>query len=137
MEHGTMRLKILTEQEIHLQRLHPADNAHFRSGDGYICLPGTRKYLLSRLIRWVTGSPDAFMQSFWLYGVAGSGKSSTANTIALLVEEETGFDLSCYFCKRDDEYLSKPASILPTLAYRIAQYYTSYRTALVNLLCSR
>ncbi|TFK66216.1 WD40 repeat-like protein [Pluteus cervinus] len=72
---------------------------------------------------------------FWLHGLAGSGKSSVANTIAAMVEQEE-FYLSCFFCKRDDPELSDPTKVLPTLAYRIAQQHGGYRTALVDVLSS-
>ncbi|TFK61161.1 WD40 repeat-like protein [Pluteus cervinus] len=71
----------------------------------------------------------------WLHGLAGSGKSSVANTIAAMVEQG-GFYLSCFFCKRDDPDLSDPGRVLPTLAYRIAQQHGGYRTALVDVLSS-
>ncbi|TFK66198.1 hypothetical protein BDN72DRAFT_772331, partial [Pluteus cervinus] len=74
---------------------------------------------------------------FWLHGLAGSGKSSVANTIAAMAEQEE-FYLSCFFCKRkrDDPELSNPKRVLPTLAYRIAQQHGGYRTALVDVLSS-
>ncbi|TFK66201.1 WD40 repeat-like protein [Pluteus cervinus] len=72
---------------------------------------------------------------FWLHGLAGSGKSSVANTIAAMVEQE-GFYLSCFSCKRDDPELSDPRRLLPTLAYRIAQQHSGYRTTLVDVLSS-
>ena len=46
---------------------------------------------------------------------------------------DNGFLLSTFVCKRDDEYLSNPRKILPTLAYRFAQQHDSYRIALVKL----
>ena len=72
---------------------------------------------------------------FWLRGPAGSGKSTVANTIAQAVRDRD-YLLSCFFCKRDDQNLSTPTRVLPTLAYSFAQHYDSYRAAIFPLVSS-
>jgi hypothetical protein len=126
--------------------LEPALNAHYPSDKEYMCLEGTRTGLLQKVSEWLhdatTPSSSAttalLPRVFWLHGMAGSGKSSVAHTVAKLVDEDKDLDLSCFFCKRDDPSLSNPRKVLPTLAYRIAQYevQASYRAALVKLLSS-
>lgn len=44
------------------------------------CLPDTRTHILDRLMRWPFS--DSSSRIFWLYGVAGCGKSTVANTTA-------------------------------------------------------
>jgi hypothetical protein len=46
--------------------------------------------------------------------------------------QKQGYLLSCFFCKRDDSYLSNPKKILPILAYRFAEQHDSYRIALMK-----
>jgi Cdc6-like AAA superfamily ATPase len=111
-----------------------------------MCLKGTRTALLGNVSNWLhdaaTSSSPAtatlLPRVFWLHGMAGSGKSSVAHTVAKLVDEDKDLELSCFFCKRDDPSLSNPRKVLPTLAYRIAQHdvQASYRAALVKLLSS-
>ena len=127
-----------TEREKVLEKLSPVQNAHYRTGEDHMCLDGTRVELLQKILDWLRATLDSLAKAklLCLYGLAGSGKSSVANTIAQMLERDAAFDLSCFFCKRDDVSLSKPERVFPTLAYRIAQYYPTYRAALVSLLLS-
>ena len=106
-----------------------------------MCMDGTRMRLRQDILDWLRGvgseeRVSLLCKLFWVYGLAGSGKSSLANTIAEMIENDKGFDLSCFFCKRDDESLSKPERLFPTLAFRLCRLYASYRAALVSLLSS-
>ena len=128
-------LIVIIEQENYLQWLHPVEHIHYPLGEDHLCLPGTRQLLLDRISSCKAGSSDATPRGFWLYGVAGSGKSFVANTVAHRIDNTVGFDLPCFMCKQDDEHLSKPRKVLPTLAHRIAPWYcASYRSVLVDLL---
>lgn len=107
-----------------------------------MCLEGTREALLEGIKIWLRHFEslprdvhETLHRLFWLFGLAGSGKSSVANSIAQWAEQE-GFYLSCFFCKRDDPELSDPRKVLPTLAYRIAQLHSDYRVSLVSMLSS-
>jgi hypothetical protein len=111
-----------------------------------MCLEGTRTDLLRRASDWLRSattlsSPGTatLPRVFWLYGMAGSGKSSVAHTVAKLADEDKDVDLSCFFCKRDDPDLSNSRKVLPTLAYLIAQHdaQVDYRAALLDLFSNR
>lgn len=124
-----------------LDKLEPASHAHYKMGGEQSCLKGTREDLLHRVSEWIhegdpilNSSSSMHPRLFWLYGMAGSGKSSVANSVADIVNTSKNHCLSCFFCKRDDPSLSNPQTFFPTLAYRIAQHYAEYRAALVNLL---
>lgn len=145
-------LKQFTEQDMKFERLKPCNGAYFKSGEGNVCLPETRKALIDKYKRWnpdwpssppdnanllspVPPSDEDRYKVFWLHGMAGSGKSSAANTVADLVEKAGDkFDLSCFFCKRDDPELSNPLNVLPTLSYSFTQQHGSYRGAVFDLL---
>lgn len=125
-----------------LKEIQPSTAAHYKTGDDHVCLEGTRIELLESIETWLghfkslpCDTPSTLHALFWLYGLAGSGKSSVANSIAQWIEQE-GFYLSCFFCRRDVPELSGPRKILPTLAYRLAQQHAGYRTALVDMLGS-
>lgn len=129
-------------QEDTLKRLEPAAKVFFNSEEG--CLDGTRTELLEKIMEWIQGvktdeTPEAasavLSRIFWLYGLAGSGKSTIANTIASMIQQQ-GFLLVCFFCKRDDPNRSSVDKILPTLAYQLAQLHPTYRETLVDLLNS-
>lgn len=115
------------------QELNARDIAHFKSGKENICLKGTREDLRRRIEDWIEARHTTGEEKlFWLHGKAGSGKSAVANTVAATAQDQD-YLLSCFFCKRDDGYLSNPRNLLPALAFRFAQQHDSYRVALMKL----
>ena len=72
---------------------------------------------------------------FWLNGLAGTGKSTIAQTIAehLFAERCLG---ASFFCSRDFEDRSNLHFIPPTLAFQLAHKYPDFRSHLVSLLKS-
>jgi hypothetical protein len=114
------------------KKLDARDIAHFKSGQENTCLDGTREALRHRVEAWINTQRRTNQEKmFWLHGKAGSGKSIVANTVAATVEKE-GYLLSCFFCKRDDPYLSSPKKVIPALAFRFAEQHDSYRIALMK-----
>ncbi|KAJ5503990.1 hypothetical protein N7463_006864 [Penicillium fimorum] len=79
-------LKLLLERSS-LMHLHVVEGAlydcHVHEHEDF-CLPGTRTELLSRITDWAK-SDDKFI--FWLNGMAGTGKSTIARTVAQGFEE--------------------------------------------------
>ena len=124
-------LIVIIEQEKYLQRLHPVEHIHYPLGEDHLCLPGTQNSCSIGLAVAKRVLP------LKLLGDSGStsGKTFVANTVAHRIDNTVGFDLPCFMCKQDDEHLSKPRKVLPTLAHRIAPWYcASYRSVLVDLL---
>ena len=72
---------------------------------------------------------------FWLNGLAGTGKSTIAQTIAerLFADGRLG---ASFFCSRDFEDRSNLRLIFPTLAFQLAHKYPDFRTHIVSLLRS-
>ena len=72
---------------------------------------------------------------FWLNGLAGTGKSTIAQTVAerLFAEERLG---ASFFCSRDFEDRSDLHFIFPTLAFQLAHKYPDFRSHFVPLLRS-
>ena len=72
---------------------------------------------------------------FWLNGLAGTGKSTIAQTIAerLFAEGRLG---ASFFCSRGVEDRSNLQLIFPTLAFQLAQRYPKFRSSLIPLLQS-
>ena len=70
---------------------------------------------------------------FWLNGLAGTGKSTIAQTFA-----ETSFADgklgASFFCSRDFEDRSNLQAIFPTLAFQLAHRYPPFREELLSVL---
>ncbi|KAK7676720.1 hypothetical protein QCA50_020296 [Cerrena zonata] len=52
-----------------------------------LCLHGTREGILQRIMDWVENVDDNEQNILWLHGLAGSGKSTIANTVAARLHE--------------------------------------------------
>jgi len=72
---------------------------------------------------------------FWLNGLAGTGKSTIAQTVSerIFADEQLG---ASFFCSRDFEDRSSLRFIFPTLAFQLARGFPKFRAVLVPLLQS-
>ncbi|OBZ78045.1 hypothetical protein A0H81_01677 [Grifola frondosa] len=122
-----------------LGRLPRAENVHY---DGNMkCLDGTRRAIIRTLLHWIA-QRESGRNIFWLHGIAGSGKSTIASTVAAMAELEDGalwqLRLGClggtFFCRRDDEKLHRPELIWPTIAHRLAHSYPPLRRHILSAL---
>ena len=109
---------------------HTAD-AGYHCGNREGCLRGTRKGVLWEIERWLTDEQNQCV--FWLNGLAGTGKSTIAQTFA-----ETSFADgwlgASFFCSRDFDDRSNLQAIFPTLAFQLAYQYPSFRKELLPIL---
>ena len=116
-----------------LNNFRRAKGVEFRHGDRRGCLKGTRKAVLDGIESW---SKDFNMSPvYWLNGLAGTGKSTIAQTIAERVFADGRLGAS-FFCSRDFEDRRDLRYIFPTLAYQLARTYPKFRSILVPLLQS-
>lgn len=110
-----------------------ASGAEYRHGDRNGCLKGTRGRVLNGIERWAKDYDE--FPIFWLNGLAGTGKSTIAQTTAERMFAD-GFLGASFFCSRSFEDRSNLKLIFPTLAYQLAQKYPSFRSSLIPLLRS-
>ena len=110
-----------------------AHGAGYQHGNRRGCLKGTRKSVLDEVEKWAKD----FDQSpiFWLHGLAGTGKSTIAQTIAerLFAGGHLG---ASFFCSSSSDDRSNLQLIFPTLAFQLAQRYPDFRTSFIRLLQS-
>ena len=109
---------------------HTAD-ASYLCGKRQGCLKGTRKEVLREIECWLNSKQG--QRIFWLNGLAGTGKSTIAQTFA-----ETSFGDgklgASFFCSRDFEDRSNIQMIFPTLAFQLAYRYQPFRKELLQVL---
>ena len=116
-----------------LNSCHRARGADFRHGDRQGCLKGTRKTVLDEIESWF--KDPKMSPIYWLNGLAGTGKSTIAQTIAERLFADGGLGAS-FFCSRDFEDRRNLHRIFPTLAFQLAHRYPEFRSILVPLLRS-
>ena len=110
-----------------------AGGVEFRHDDRRGCLKGTRDTVLDDIEAW---SKDYNMSPvYWLNGLAGTGKSTIAQTIAERVFADGRLGTS-FFCSRDFKDRRDLRYIFPTLAFQLAHKYPKFRSFLIPLLQS-
>jgi len=111
--------------------MHRAADAGYLSGKRQGCLKGTRKDVLLQIERWLMDEQD--QRVFWLNGLAGTGKSTIAQTFAEISFADGKLGAS-FFCSRDFEDRSNLQAIFPTLAFQLAYRYPQFREQLLQVL---
>jgi hypothetical protein len=113
-----------------LDKLDPVRNAGYQAEHHERCLTGTRQSILGDLIRWAQNTRD--QPVFWLNGLAGTGKSTIAQTFSEMTSNRILG--ASFFCSRD--YLDRKVlkNIFPTLAYQLACRYHRFRDHLVKVI---
>jgi WD40 repeat protein len=91
------------------------------------CLEGTREQLISDIFDWFTNADPSCEHVFWLSGLAGTGKSSVARTVADRAQEE-GRLAATYFFSRNTAATRAPSAIIPTIVYQLALSRISFRS---------
>ena len=114
-----------------LDRLHPTENAGHLCGNRQGCLGGTREGVLKDIDHWFAN--EGSQRVFWLNGLAGTGKSTIAQSFAETTSENGKLGAS-FFCSRDFEDRSNLQKIFPTLAFQLACRYPHFRRKLLDVV---
>ena len=106
-------------------------NAGYQAAHHDQCLPGTRESVLQKILLWATSSRH--QNVFWLNGLAGTGKSTIAQSISGTLANR-GLLGASFFCSRDflDRRVLK--NIFPTLAYQLAYRYPHFRNCVIRII---
>ncbi|KAJ7482722.1 hypothetical protein FB451DRAFT_1394027 [Mycena latifolia] len=97
------------------------------------CMDGTRVNVIQDIVARLTGPPDS-TRVMMLSGVAGSGKSAIAKSVAAILAEEKGILAGSFFFSRDYVERKEIKHLATTLAMQIADYNTIFRTNLIQFL---
>ena len=114
-----------------LNSIKHASGASHRSGNRQGCLGGTRGDVFLQLEQWLKDEHDKYV--FWLNGLAGTGKSTIAQTFAEVCFADGNLGAS-FFCSRDSDSRSTLQAIFPTLALQLAYQYPKFREELLKFL---
>ena len=111
--------------------MHHTADAGYLCGNRQGCLKGTRKEVLLQIEQWLMDEKD--QRIFWLNGLAGTGKSTIAQTFSEISFADGKLGAS-FFCSRDFEDRSNLQAIFPTLAFQLAYRYPRFREQLIQVL---
>ena len=94
-------------------------------------MKGTRGAVLNAIELWARDFDKSPV--YWLNGLAGTGKSTIAKTIAerLFADSQLG---ASFFCSRDFDNRRNLQLIFPTLATQLARKYPNFRSILILLI---
>ncbi|KAF9646646.1 YVTN repeat-like/Quino protein amine dehydrogenase [Thelephora ganbajun] len=108
-----------------------AKGAEYRHGDRKGCMKGTRGAILDGIEAWTRDLEKPPV--YWLNGLAGTGKSTIAQTIAgrIFAGGQLG---ASFFCSRDFEDRRNLKLIFPTIAVQLARNYAKFRSIFVPLV---
>jgi hypothetical protein len=90
-----------------------------------VCTPGTRVRILDDIVTWAKNTSSDSPNVYWLFGHAGSGKSTIAYTIARRFEFAGDSDNTIilggnFFCSRQFEETRLSKYIIRTIVYHLA-----------------
>ncbi|KAF9785144.1 hypothetical protein BJ322DRAFT_1108609 [Thelephora terrestris] len=114
-----------------LGQLDPVHDAGYQGGHHDTCLPGTRQSVLDWMMQWAENPQDRHV--FWLNGLAGTGKSTLAQTFSGMVAQAGTLGAS-FFCSRDYLNRKEIKNIFPTLAYQLACRYPAFRNEILRVI---
>ena len=106
-------------------------NAGHQAGHHDTCLRGTRESVLDDIVRWAKDPQERHV--FWLNGLAGTGKSTIAQTFAEMVASNGTLGAS-FFCSRDYLDRRELKNIFPTLAYQLACRYPVFGSEIIHAI---
>jgi WD40 repeat protein len=116
-----------------LKQLKPLTAAFVKSDIGpQGCLPGTREKLLNEIMDWFA---DDGPSVYWLRGLAGTGKTTIARSVADLAEQQ-GLLGASFFFSRTDTARQRGGAVLPTIAYQLAKWRPALRQPLCDAINS-
>ncbi|KAB5590988.1 Vegetative incompatibility protein HET-E-1 [Ceratobasidium theobromae] len=95
------------------------------------CTEDTRKEILANLNDW-SDNPNG-ERVYWMDGMAGTGKTTIACTLASQLESR-GQLAASFFCTRTSPECRDAERIVPTIAYQLARRSTAFKSALCQAL---
>jgi hypothetical protein len=73
---------------------------------------------------------------YWLKGVAGTGKTTVARSVAIMAEDRRCLAASFFFSRTAGDERRRAMGVIPTIAYQLARKYGAFRAALCRVIAS-
>jgi hypothetical protein len=127
----------LTRDQYHLKMLPYADDAPFNSYSRQhepTCLPKTRVDILQKISQWAEGEDQQCL--FWLSGMAGTGKSTIARTIARTYFDQDRLAASFFFSRGVGD-VGNASKFVATLAVQLTMHIPPIQRHIHDVLIER
>ena len=92
------------------------------------CLANTRRNVINDIMDWVADDSNEAKKVLWVYGLAGTGKSTLSTTIAEIMHKLRR--LGAFFFFNRDIPQRNFATLIRTLAYQLAMFDTRFCAAI-------
>ncbi|KAJ7862844.1 hypothetical protein B0H13DRAFT_1638462, partial [Mycena leptocephala] len=100
-------------------------------GDPTSCMPGTRVQILGELVAWA--SRDETPKVYWMVGMAGTGKSTIAQTFCEILDEKNMLGAS-FFCSRASENANNARLIIPAIAHSLSSASPTIKSQVIKAI---
>jgi hypothetical protein len=117
-----------------LDRLQPVKSAfHDAHGAAPACLKDTRTQLLDEIATWMTDPSSKLV--YWLTGVAGTGKTTIAQSVAYKAADRKCLAATFFFSRTSGSAdRRRAAAVIPTLAYQLANRHKMFRDRICSAI---
>ena len=92
------------------------------------CLKNTRRNVIDDVFKWIADDSDKAKKVLWVYGLAGTGKSTLSTTIALIMRRR--HRLGAFFFFSRDIPQRNSGTLIRTLAYQLAIFDPRFGAAI-------
>jgi hypothetical protein len=96
------------------------------------CVGNTRRNIINDIMAWAADDSTEAKKVLWIYGLAGTGKSTLSSTIARNMHSL--HRLGAFFLFNRDKPLRDSRTLIRTLAYRLADFDPCFRAAISPLV---
>jgi hypothetical protein len=96
------------------------------------CVVNTRRNTINDIMAWTADDSTEAKKVLWVYGLAGTGKSTLSSTIAQNMHSL--HRLGAFFLFNRDKPLRDSRTLIRTLAYRLADFDPCFRAAISPLV---
>ncbi|KAH6134154.1 hypothetical protein HBI68_251490 [Parastagonospora nodorum] len=131
------RLQREIQGEDFIARLPYAQDAPFNSNTSQhdaTCLANTRVDLLNRIYKWADGEGEQYI--FWLSGLAGTGKTTVARTVARWCHTKQFLGASFFFSRGGGD-VGRASTFVTSIAVQLARSVSGVRRHINNTLLQR
>ena len=98
------------------------------------CLKNTRRNVIDDVLKWIADDSNEAKKVLWVYGLAGTGKSTLSTTIAQIMR--TRHRLGAFFFFNRDIPQRTSETLIRTLAYQLAIFDDRFSAAISQVVAN-